>query len=517
MIGANRGLLLLLSVLLLLVGCVTNPVTGEQEFVLVSESSELAIGNKQFLPSRQMQGGDYHLQPKLTRYIQRVGARLAAVSDRKLPYEFVIINDSTPNAWALPGGKIGIHRGLLLELNSEAELAAVLGHEIVHAAARHGAKGIERGMLLKGALVVAGVATRDSDYSQLAVGAAAVGANLVNQGYSRDAELEADLYGMRYMARAGYDPRAAIDLQQTFVRLSKDKKSHWLSGLFATHPPSPERVAKNRTNAKKLNLGGELGRARYQKMIKGLRQTKQAYSAHQVGQKALVNKQSAKALEQARKAIRIEPKEALFYTLKGDALLQQRKRKQALAAYNAAINHDADFFRHYLQRGKVRQLLGDRSGAQRDLQRSIDLLPTATAHYLMGQQYTKQGERELAISHFKLAARSRTSEGDAATRALVKLDLPSNPQHYIGTRLLMGKGGAVVLQLENRTALKIADIVVVIGEMDSRSRLRRSKKYRVAGPIWGAKMAHIRTNLRVAGRKQLARLGSRIIAARVEP
>ncbi|MCW8920959.1 MAG: M48 family metalloprotease, partial [Sedimenticola sp.] len=232
------GSLLSLTLIVAVTGCATNPVTGENELALVSEASELKIGQSQYQPSRQMQGGDYQLDPALISYVQGVGQRLAAVSDRKLPYEFVVLNDSTPNAWALPGGKIAVNRGLLLELDNEAELAAVLGHEIVHAAARHGAQGIERGLVLQGVLLAAGVATRDSDYSQLAVGAAAVGANLINQGYSRGAELEADLYGMTYMARAGYDPMAAVGLQETFVRLSKDRKENWLSGMFASHPPS---------------------------------------------------------------------------------------------------------------------------------------------------------------------------------------------------------------------------------------------------------------------------------------
>ena len=86
-----------------------------------------------------MQGGAYVVDPELNRYVREVGARLARASDRALPYEFVVLNNSTPNAWALPGGKIAVNRGLLVELDNEAELAAVLGHEIVHAAARHGA------------------------------------------------------------------------------------------------------------------------------------------------------------------------------------------------------------------------------------------------------------------------------------------------------------------------------------------------------------------------------------------
>ena len=88
--------------------------------------------------------------PELTTYVNEVGQKLAAVADRKLPYEFVVLNNSVPNAWALPGGKIAVNRGLLTELQNEAELAAVLGHEIVHAAARHGAKAQERGTMHAG-------------------------------------------------------------------------------------------------------------------------------------------------------------------------------------------------------------------------------------------------------------------------------------------------------------------------------------------------------------------------------
>ena len=124
--------------------CVINPVTGDRELALISADQEIAIGEQQYEPSQQMQGGEYALDPELTAYVASVGRKLAAVSDRALPYEFVVLNSSVPNAWALPGGKIAVNRGLLTELDSEAELAAVLGHEIVHAAARHGALAMQR-------------------------------------------------------------------------------------------------------------------------------------------------------------------------------------------------------------------------------------------------------------------------------------------------------------------------------------------------------------------------------------
>ncbi len=182
-----------------LAGCAVNPVTGKNEITLVSEAQEMAIGQKNYGPYRQAQGGDYVLEPALTAYVTSVGDRLAKASDRKLPYEFKVLNDSSPNAWALPGGKISINRGLLVELRSEAELAAVLAHEIVHAAARHSAQSMERGMFLQGALVAAGVALGDSGYSDIGLLGANVGAQLTNQKFSRDDESEADLYGMRYM------------------------------------------------------------------------------------------------------------------------------------------------------------------------------------------------------------------------------------------------------------------------------------------------------------------------------
>jgi predicted Zn-dependent protease len=113
-----------------LAGCATNPVTGKNELSLISETQKISIGKQQYAPMRQAQGGDYMVDPMVGSYVNNVGQRLASVSDRKLPYEFKVLNNSVPNAWALPGGKIFINRGLLTELKSESELAAVLCHEI---------------------------------------------------------------------------------------------------------------------------------------------------------------------------------------------------------------------------------------------------------------------------------------------------------------------------------------------------------------------------------------------------
>src|SRR5688572_26095985 len=191
-------------------GCVINPVTGDRELALVSADQEIAIGEQQYEPSQQMQGGEYVLDPKLTEYVASVGQKLAAVSDRQLPYEFKVLNSSVPNAWALPGGKIAVNRGLLTELKNESELAAVLGHEIVHAAARHGAKAQERGTLMQIGLAATQIGAAlggvDQNVSGLLLQGASLGAQLVQTKYGRNQELESDKYGMKYMKLGGYDP-----------------------------------------------------------------------------------------------------------------------------------------------------------------------------------------------------------------------------------------------------------------------------------------------------------------------
>ena len=258
--------------------------------MLVGEGTELQIGQKNFAPARQAEGGDQRLDPALTTYVQQVGQRLAAVSDRKLPYEFAVLNNSIPNAWALPGGKIAVNRGLLTQLNSESELAAVLGHEIVHAAARHSAQAMSRGMLLQGGLIAAQVAANDSDYRNIYLAGAGIGAQLVMQRYGREAELESDRYGIDYMTRAGYDAQGAVSLQETFVRMNDRKDAGWLAGIFASHPPSVERLEANRRKVAGLPPGGDTGVERYRAALARTMRAKPAYDAYDAGRKALAEK-----------------------------------------------------------------------------------------------------------------------------------------------------------------------------------------------------------------------------------
>lgn len=453
-----------------LYGCAVNPVTGKRELGLVSKSYELQIGSQQYVPSRQMEGGDYVIDPELTEYVAGVGKKLAAVSDRKLPYEFVVINNSVPNAWALPGGKIAVNRGLLTELNSEAELAAVLGHEIVHAAARHGAKGMERGILLQGAVAVAGIASQGSNYANLAVRGAQTAAGLINQKYGRNAESESDLYGMKYMSRAGYDPRAAISLQETFVRLSEGRETDWLSGLFASHPPSQQRVEANRATAKTLPESGELGVQRYKGKIARLIQTKDAYHALDMGSKALSEGNTTEASALAQQAIRGEPNEGRFHALVGDVYMKQKQYQNALASYNKAVELNSEFFYFYVQRGLNKQKLGDPQGARTDLEKSTELLPTATALNALGNMSLVQGNLPEAMQYFKDASPSNSEPGRQAARSFVKLDMHDNPGSHIKARINLNHKRFVIITVINPTPIPVRDVKVIIRYPDSQGK-----------------------------------------------
>jgi len=354
-----------------------------------------------------------------------VGQRLAGVAARDLPYEFEVINESVPNAWALPGGKIAINRGLLTEMQSESELAAVLGHEIVHAAARHGAQGQTRNLLLQGAVLAGGIAvgaaTDDEGYGQVALLGGMVGAQLINQRYSRDAEREADLYGMRMMKRAGYDPVGAVELQETFVRLSEGRQSSAWDAWFASHPPSRERVENNRRLLAELGAGGEIGREDYQRATARLRAAKPAYDAYEEGRKALDEKDYDTALARVEDAIRLEPAEPRFHALKGDVFAARGDYRRAERAFTDALARNDGWFYHHLRRGMARNELEQHDAARTDLAAANERMPTAIGHYLLGTIEQRDGNRDQAIRHYRIAARSDAPIGQQARQRLAAL------------------------------------------------------------------------------------------------
>ncbi|TLM79007.1 M48 family metalloprotease [Microbulbifer harenosus] len=401
-----------------IVGCAVNPVTGKKELSLMSQSQEVALGVEQYPKAQQTQGGEYLVDPALQAYVSSVGHKLAKVSDQpQLPYEFVVLNNSVPNAWALPGGKIAVNRGLLVLLEDEAELAAVLGHEIVHAAARHSAAAMSQQQILGAGIAILGATTQNTGYGDLVSLGSQFGGSAYIAKYGRDNELESDRYGMKYMAAAGYDPQGAVRLQQKFVELSKGSQSGGLDALFASHPPSQSRVNANVEHAKKLATG-TTNRSQYQKAIAQLKKDAAAYKHYDDAVAAVQKKEYDRALTLTRQAQKLQPKEASFYALEGDLLAQKKQYQDALASYETAVQKNPTLFSNWLMRGMLNAQLKNYTAAERDLQRSTQYLATPHAHYYLGQVYEQQGNTKSALSQYQIAAQD---SGDIGTKAQARV------------------------------------------------------------------------------------------------
>jgi len=444
-------------------GCATNPVTGKNEVMFYSTADEIALGKQHYQATQQAGGGLYTADAALGEYVASVGRRVAAVSDRALPYEFVVVNNASPNAWALPGGKIGVTRGLLLALENEAELAAVIGHEIVHAAAKHGAHAQQRAALFDLVLLGVAHAGRDSEHRDQVVGGATVALQLTGQKYGRDAERTADYHGIKYMHAAGYDTAAAVTLQEKFVALAEGREAGWLDGLFASHPPSTERVANNREALAAFPAGGDLGRARYQERLAYLRARNDAYDQAERARQ-LLDTEPAAALRDIDAAIKREPRESLFYGIKGDILFAQESYAQAVREYDAAIARGPNYYAHFLGRGRTRNLLGQKVQARRDLERSNQLLPNALASYVLGGIVLGDGERAYAKRMFKEASAADGEVGDLATRAYTKLDIADAPHNYARIEPFFESDnngdGEIVVEAKNPNSYALRDIVI---------------------------------------------------------
>ena len=356
-------------------------VCGNAILRALPESKEIQMGIEEFAPLVQEEGGADVIHPLLSRYVKRVGKKLAAVSDRpNLPYEFVILDNTTLNAWALSGGKIGINLGLLMQLTSEAELAYVLAHEIGHAAAGHIATQVEREAVL--GVLKAGIhqVLKSYWYAPLLDQGASVGEELTLLRYNRQDELEADALAIKYMAKAGYDVQAAITVEELFLKLDASKQEGWVTKLFATHPPSKERLKADKKTASKYDTGGFQGKAEYAEVIEPVCAKTRAYRALDKGRLYLSKGKIKKALVSAQKGLAIEPNEPHLSLLEAQALLHLGRSGSALTSINRAIKINPHYFEYYLERSLIYEKLGNTQAAKSDRAIAEQLLPDLETH-----------------------------------------------------------------------------------------------------------------------------------------
>ncbi len=383
-------ILLLLLICVCLSGCAVNPVTGRNELAVmnISEQEEVSLGKSSYQQALQQMGGIY-TDRDLNQYIDDVGQRLARHSHRpNLKYEFKVVNDSTPNAFALPGGFIAITRGLLINIDNEAQLAAVLGHEIGHVTARHSVQEMQRSAIMGTTVSMLGTLAGKTDYGPLLAQAANLTANLVSKRYSREQEYEADRLGIEYMARGHYALNGAVQLQQMFVnKLDAGQDNNWVSGLLRTHPVSAARLAENQRIIANEYAGYSssegLAAANYARHMTSLHATREAYALFDQARQYESEKQYDTAIKTYHKAVQLAPDQSLLLSALGMAYLRNEDIIPARRYFLKALQVDKNFYQSHLGLGYIYLQGKNFNDAATELEASLALLPTLQGTLLL--------------------------------------------------------------------------------------------------------------------------------------
>jgi len=263
--------LFLVSVSLLFNSCVTNPVTGKKDIILVSEDQELAMGQEAD-PQIVAQFGLYE-NPELQRFIQEKGQKMAAISHRpNIKYEFKIVDSPVINAFAVPGGYVYFTRGIMAHFNNEAQFAGVLGHEIGHIAARHSAQQQSKAVLAQVGLIAGMVIA--PEFGQFA-DAASQGVGLLFLKFGRDDERESDMLGVEYSTKIGYNATEMADFFLTLQRQQEQSGTAAVPDFLSTHPNPADRYVRVHELAAEWKLKENLTKAavernEYLKLIDGI-------------------------------------------------------------------------------------------------------------------------------------------------------------------------------------------------------------------------------------------------------
>lgn len=398
-----------LSVAGLAAGCAVNPVTGRQQLMLISQEQEISIDKKN---SPQQFSVDYGTiqDPPLNNYISTVGMKLAARTHRPdMPYSFRGVNAAYINAYAFPGGSIAVTRGILLAMENEAQLAALLGHELAHVNARHTANQMSKSLL--GNVFIAGAVAyaNQRQYGELTEQIGMLGAGLLLASYSRDNEREADAIGMEYMVSAGYNPQGMIGLMAILQKISH-RKPGAIELMFSTHPMSDERYQNANDNALTYSRSSRalaLDKERYLDKTANLRKIKDAIKDIQNGDEAmnkneyetaqklftqalkkapndytalvmmakcqLAKKNYSEASRYAELARKAYPQEAQSYHLQGITKIMQKKYAAALQSFTTCEqllpgNPNISFFK-----GISLEALQRRNDAAREYRRYLQI------------------------------------------------------------------------------------------------------------------------------------------------
>lgn len=409
-----------------LTGCAVSPVTGERHLMMISESQEISLDRQQ---SPHQFSADYGViqDRNLNAYIDGIGRQVAANSHRpQMPFSFRAVNAAYINAYAFPGGSIAVTRGILVELENEATLAALLGHEIGHVCARHSARQVSKGLLADVFVTGASIASSAAGFegaTDLIQGLGGLGAGALLARYSRDNEREADALGMAYMTRTGYNPQGLVQLMEMLQRSGR-KQASAIELMFATHPMSTERLTQAqqavRTSYQEYqNL--PVHRERYMDNTASLRKDKPLLTALQQGSAAMGNKQYQEAEQQFHQALRLRPNDYA-------ALVMMAKYQLAMDRSTAAERYAVEATRVYPQEAQAHIVTGITSIINRKYDQALHhlgeydhLLPgNPEISFYQGYAWEQLNNRHRAADHYIAYLRKR-NQGKQAQYAYSRL------------------------------------------------------------------------------------------------
>ena len=397
-------------------GCATSPVTGETILVGMSEAQEKQT-DAQVAPHQFSQDLGAIQDEAVNGYVAGIGQRMGTLTHRpQMPYSYRVLNANYVNAYTFPGGAMGVTRGILADLDDEAQLAALLGHELGHVNARHAAQRQGQNLVAQAALAGLNVAAQSSDWGGLMSMGGQIGASALLAGYSREHEREADALGQEYLVKAGYPATGMVRLHQLLVAEEKSAPS-LLQTMFSTHPMSSERMqaAQAAADARyRISNSLDARRERFMDSTASLRRIRPTIDACKNGETAMAARQYPKAQAEFQTALARTPRDYA-------SNLRMAQCLQAQGQTAKAVDYADNAREIYPQEAQAYKLAGvlalqqrDAGRAYQNLDRFDRLVPgDAGITFLKGISLEGMGNRQAAAQHYAAYLR-QSQQGNAA-------------------------------------------------------------------------------------------------------
>ncbi len=380
--------------------------------MLVSEEQEVSIG-KEASPSLKWEFGGPYEDSALEAYLDSIVKDLWKNSERpNLPVKFHIQNTSLPNAFALPG-YVAITRGLLSEMENEAQFAAVMGHEIGHVMARHTAKRISRMQLQQLGIAIGGAALQGKKGSDALLAIGAMGSSLLLLKYDRNQEIQADRLGVKYMAALGYEPHEALSAHKVLEksvdnyikRLGKSRgEDSFISNLLSTHPRAEVRLTEiqdmiDQLPPYSLKDDGKFGN-KFQTETRKINEINKIYHIYDKAEQDYMEKKYSEAEKGLQEAIKLNSSQAPFHNLYGFINLQQKNYEEADKAFGKALSIDTGYQPSIYGKGLSYYYKGNYDKAVLEFKKSLVEFPGhAQTHYGLGKSYYQMNRYDEAIPY----------------------------------------------------------------------------------------------------------------------